>query len=66
MYALNRACEIQVAAQAGGNADLAPLGSALQQRVTGQGRPAGRSETAARAWAAYLRRLDKVDTSYRD
>lgn len=66
IYALNRVCEIQVAAQAGGNADLAPLSVGMQQRVTGQGRPAGRMATANKAWAAYLRRLDKLDTSYKD
>jgi ribulose-5-phosphate 4-epimerase/fuculose-1-phosphate aldolase len=63
MYALDRACEIQIAAQAG-NATIAPAHAVLD-KVTAQGRPAGKDETAALAWQAYLRRLDRKDASYK-
>lgn len=64
LYALNRACEIQIAAQAGGAALITP-DRPVREKVTAQGRPAGKGETAALTWAAYLRRLDRIDPSYK-
>jgi ribulose-5-phosphate 4-epimerase/fuculose-1-phosphate aldolase len=64
MIHLERACQAQVAATAGG-AELSIPPAAVAARVAQQfarpGRPAPRN-----AWAALLRMLDRIDPGYRD
>lgn len=64
MYNLQRACEIQVLAQAGGvvlvNVDAGTL-SGVESNVQAALKGAG----GALAWPGLLRRLDRLDTSYR-
>ena len=64
IYFLERACAIQVAAQAGGAALNLPL-PAVQDLVTQQLSSFG--DIADRLlWPAMLRKLDRLDPSYRD
>ena len=64
MYFLERACAIQVAASAG-NADLSIPGRTIQDTVAKQVTSFG--DIADRLlWPAMLRKLDRLDTSYRD
>ena len=64
MYMLERACEAQIAAQAGGAVLEAPAEAAKKTAAIAQaGLPiVGRKL----AWPALLRRLDRLDPSYRD
>jgi len=64
-YSLHRACQIQIAAQSGGAALCLPS-QAVRDKVTAQSRPKGPSRTTPIAWAALLRRLDRLDPSYKD
>ena len=64
MYFLERACAIQVAAQSGGAALNIP-GKEVQEVVTRQVSSFG--DIADRLlWPAMLRKLDRIDRSYRD
>ena len=64
IYFLERACAIQVAAQAGG-ASLRTPNDAIQTLVTKQVADFG--DIADRLlWPALLRRLDRVNPGYRD
>ena len=64
MYFLERACAIQVAASAG-NADLSIPGRTVQDTVAKQVTSLG--DIADRLlWPAMLRKLDRLDTSYRN
>jgi ribulose-5-phosphate 4-epimerase/fuculose-1-phosphate aldolase len=65
MYIFESACMVQLRAQAGGG-ELIPidpfiLATAQQQAATVTGAAPG-----ALAWPALLRKLDRIDTSYRD
>lgn len=62
MYALQRACEIQVAAQ--GSRTLIEPSLAVREKVSRQNRSAGDLRSATLAWDAMRRRLDRVDPSY--
>lgn len=66
MYALNRACEIQVQALTGGR-PLYPVEPEVVARVEKQSR-SGKMMTknAALTWDAVVRRQDRRDQSYRD
>jgi ribulose-5-phosphate 4-epimerase/fuculose-1-phosphate aldolase len=64
IYFLERACAIQLAAQSGGTS-LASPSDAVQALVAQQA--AGFGDVADRLlWPAMLRRLDRIDASYRD
>ena len=64
MYFLERACAIQLAAQSGGTPLVYPA-DAVQSLVAQQA--AGFGDVADRLlWPALLRRLDRIDPSYRD
>jgi ribulose-5-phosphate 4-epimerase/fuculose-1-phosphate aldolase len=67
MYYLETSCAIQVRAQSGGG-DLIPISKEVLDRAYPQAGAAGqgRSRQAAMVWPGLLRRLDRVDTSYRD
>jgi hypothetical protein len=63
MYYLERACQAQVGAMAGG-ADLVVPSAAVAQKVARQfARPA--RAAPANAWSALLRLLDRLDPSYK-
>ncbi len=62
MYYLERACQAQVAAQAGGTA-LNECDDALAAKVARQFREPDAGAT--HDWPAYLRLLDRIDESYR-
>ena len=64
MYLLQRACEIQVAAQAGGA--LVHVDREINSRSQVNATAATRGKNGAIAWPALLRRLDRLDPSYRD
>ena len=63
MYHLQRACEIQVAAQAGGK--LVHVDPLINSRSDVNAAAATRGRNGMVAWPALLRRLDKLDPSYR-
>ena len=62
MYYLERACQAQIAAQAGG-AELNECGDALAAKVARQFTEP--DSGALHDWPAYLRLLDRIDDSYR-
>lgn len=63
MYFLQKACEVQVKAQAAG--EVLELGADIWQHVSEQA--AGVAEMVATlSWAAVLRKLDRIDPGYRD
>ncbi len=76
MYALQKACTIQVMALGGGAEIGYPSQEAqdkVREQTTGRRRPGSRAEMAGNkipvpdlAWQGFLRKLDKIDTSYRD
>ena len=61
LFLLQRACEMQVAAQAGG--ELILQDDAMGQKVSGQGRTSF-SAGAQLSWAALKRRMDRLDPGY--
>jgi ribulose-5-phosphate 4-epimerase/fuculose-1-phosphate aldolase len=64
MYYLDRACQAQVAAMAGG-AELAIPPATVAAKVAAQFRREGRKAPQAQ-WAALLRLLERTDPSYRE
>ncbi|MGB5622868.1 MAG: class II aldolase/adducin family protein [Gammaproteobacteria bacterium] len=65
MYILQRACEIQVLATASA-APLVPVPQPIVDGVRAQARQATLGQGGALAWPALLRRLDRVDSSFRE
>jgi ribulose-5-phosphate 4-epimerase/fuculose-1-phosphate aldolase len=66
MFTLQRACEIQVLAQAGGNDELLPVAEPMVAKVTGQFQAVTVGQLGQLAWPGLLRKLDRIDPSYRD
>lgn len=64
MFFLERACQMQIAAQAGG-AELNLLSKAMQERVHKQV-TTGSAGVGERDWPALLRLLDREDPSYKN
>lgn len=65
MFYLERACTMQVRALAGGaTVNMPPQGSA--EKAAEQSRPLFDGTVDGLAWPALLRKLDRVDASYRD
>ncbi len=63
MFFLERACAMQIAAQAGG--DLIECGEDVQKKVAEQSNPAGMKILADKlAWPGLLRRLDRANPGY--
>lgn len=62
MYFLEKACEAQIAAQAGGSALHTPSNQALE---TTRKQSKGIQKAGHMAWPALLRKLDKQDDSFR-
>lgn len=65
MFLLERACEIQVLAQSGGG-ELSPIPPGIIDRVASQMDAVTLGQGAALMWPGLLRKLDRIDSSYRD
>src|SRR5262245_25369484 len=65
MFLLERACEIQILSQSGGG-ELAPIPPPILGKVASQIGAVTVGQGAALTWPGLLRRLDRIDTSYRD
>lgn len=65
MYNLQRSCEIQVLAQSGGS-ELISIQQPILDRIGEQVRVATKGMGSALVWPGLLRKLDKMDMSYRD
>ncbi len=65
MYALESACQIQLAAQSGG-AELTLVNPAIVSGIKAQIEKVLQGMGGDLAWPALLRKLDRRDSSYRD
>ena len=65
MYMLERACHIQILSQAGGGS-LLPIGEAILNSVAGQLGAVTVGQGAQLAWPGLLRKLDRMDSSFRE
>jgi ribulose-5-phosphate 4-epimerase/fuculose-1-phosphate aldolase len=65
MYNLERACEIQLMAEAGG-AELVQIPKPILDGIAAQAKVVTKGIGADLVWPGLLRKLDKVDPSYRD
>jgi len=65
MFLLERACEIQILAQSGGG-ELVPIPREIIGRVASQMSAVTMGQGAALTWPGLLRKLDRIDPSYRD
>ena len=65
MFLLQRACEIQILSQAGGG-ELAPIPRPILGKVASQRGAVTMGQGAALTWPGLLRKLDRLDRSYRD
>ncbi len=65
MYILERACRIQILAQSGG-APLPVINGAILEKVASQLGAVTVGQGAQLAWPGLLRKLDRIDPSYRD
>ncbi|MGH7708394.1 MAG: class II aldolase/adducin family protein, partial [Vulcanimicrobiaceae bacterium] len=65
MYTLERACEIQMQAQAGG-AELVTVDDRILAGMKAQVKAVTRGAGGTLSWPAILRRLDRIDPSYRE
>lgn len=65
MYILERACRIQILAQSGG-AELVPVPDQILQGVAAQMSVVTVGQGAALTWPGLLRKLDRLDPSYRE
>lgn len=65
MFLLERACKIQILAQSGGT-DLAPVSEPILERVASQLDAVTVGFGAQLTWPGLLRKLDRIDPTYRD
>lgn len=65
MFILERACKIQILAQAGGG-ELSPVADSVLSRVGLQLDAATAGQGAQLTWPGLLRKLDRVDPSFRE
>jgi ribulose-5-phosphate 4-epimerase/fuculose-1-phosphate aldolase len=65
MFQLERACEIQILAQSGGG-DLTPIPNEIIGRVASQMDAVTVGMGAMLTWPGLLRKLDRIDSGYRD
>jgi hypothetical protein len=65
MFLLERACEIQILAQAGGG-ELSPIPEQIISRVASQMDAVTVGMGAALTWPGLLRKLDRIDSSFRE
>jgi ribulose-5-phosphate 4-epimerase/fuculose-1-phosphate aldolase len=65
MYILQKACEVQVRAQAGGGA-LVPVPQAIVDGIQQASKKVLRQSGGMIAWPGILRKLDRIDPSWRE
>lgn len=65
MFLLERACQIQILAQAGGG-ELASIQPTIIDRVASQMSAVTMGQGAALSWPGLLRKLDRINASYRE
>ncbi len=65
MYILEAACRIQILAQSGGN-ELIPIPDPILAGIRTQAKAVMKGMGGQLVWPALLRRLDRVDSSFRD
>ena len=65
MFILERSCKIQILAQSGG-AELVSVADPILDRVAMQLNVAAAGQIAHLAWPGLLRKLDRIDSSYRE
>ena len=65
MFLLERACHIQILAQSGAG-ELSPIQPAIIDRVASQMSAVMLGQGAALTWPGLLRKLDRIDASYRE
>ena len=65
MFILERACQIQILAQSGGR-DLSFVPDPILKRVAGQVDAVTLGQGAQLTWPGLLRKLDRIDPSYRE
>ena len=65
MYILESACRIQILAQSGGGA-LLPVSEPIIETVAAQLNAVTVGQGAQLAWPGLLRKLDRIDPSYRE
>lgn len=66
MYSLQRACEIQLLAQAGGNAQLLLIPQKVLDTVPEYMKLVTRGAGSGIVWPALLRKMDRLDPGYRE
>jgi ribulose-5-phosphate 4-epimerase/fuculose-1-phosphate aldolase len=64
MYVFETACMIQIRAQSGGG-ELVPIPEAIIKGAQQQAKVATKSQGGMLAWPGLLRRLDRIDPSFR-
>ena len=65
MYVMQKACEIQVAALAG-DRPLTPVPQPIIDKIQSEGDKVTSSQGGLLAWPGLLRKLDRIDPSFRD
>jgi ribulose-5-phosphate 4-epimerase/fuculose-1-phosphate aldolase len=65
MYILERACRIQILSQAGGGT-LLPVSESIRESVAAQLGAVTVGQGAQLTWPGLLRKLDRIDSSYRE
>ena len=65
MYNLQRSCEIQLLAQSGGN-ELIPVAKPILDAIEAQAKVVTKGLGAGLVWPGLLRKLDRLDPSFRD
>lgn len=65
MYILQSACRIQILAQSGGR-EVLPVSQSILETVAGQLNAVTMGQGAQLAWPGLLRKLDRIDSAYRE
>lgn len=65
MYILQRACEVQIQALSG-NREMTPIPSGIVDTIRQQAEQVTRGMGGKLAWPGLLRKLDRIDTGFRD
>ena len=65
MYLLQAACTIQIRAQGGGSQELVRIDPRIIAGATAQAKQVTRGAGGGLAWPALMRKLDRIDPSYR-
>jgi ribulose-5-phosphate 4-epimerase/fuculose-1-phosphate aldolase len=65
LYNLQKACEIQLAAMSGGR-DVIQIPQAMVDKISDEVNKVTGNQGGGLAWPGLLRKLDRIDTSYRD